>query len=484
MNYLGLDIGTTGAKALLVDENGKVLGKGYAGYPLISNGDKIEQRADDWTDASASAIRQAISSHNASDIAAISLSTQGASTVAVDADLKPIGNAITWMDTRAKSEASTLSKRLGDAYIYNNTGWRINPALDAAKIMHMKRSKAYKKAKMYLSTLEYANMFLTGNPAIDPSNSSIRQLYNINKNDYDDSILAAAGISREELPKVSPTGELVGRITQRAAETTSLAVNTPVYNGAHDQYCASIGGRAVRTGDMLLSAGTTWVIMGIYDKPLYSDTYIAPGIHPVPGLYGAIASLVGSGASLQWFKNQFLSEDFDTINAQAEQRLKNASDLFFYPYLSGAYYPAWNINARGAFTGISFDHDKFDFALAIMEAAAFGVRRALDDFASNGYKVRALKIMGGASNSPLWCSIIAAAANLPVEVSSESDACALGAAIIAAKSHGSFNTFSDAIAGMATSTLHKTPDAGFAESLNKKYHRYLSMWEGLSKYYQ
>ena len=140
MNYIGLDIGTTGAKALLVDEKGTVLGKGYEGYGLISEGCCVEQRAQDWAECGASAIRQAIRGRGALNVAAISLSTQGASTVAMDIDDRPIGNALTWMDTRATAEAAKLAQCLGDDYIYKNTGWRISPALDAAKIMYMKRS--------------------------------------------------------------------------------------------------------------------------------------------------------------------------------------------------------------------------------------------------------------------------------------------------------------------------------------------------------
>ncbi len=179
MLYIGLDIGTTGAKALLVDEKGTALDRGYAGYSLISDGARVEQRADDWTECGAKAIRQVLLNRDASQIAAVALSTQGASTVAVDAANRPIGNALTWMDTRAAQEAKELGAALGDEYIYRSTGWRLNPALDAAKIMYMKRSGSYGSARRFLSTLEYMNLFLTGNPVCDPTNSCMRQMYNM-----------------------------------------------------------------------------------------------------------------------------------------------------------------------------------------------------------------------------------------------------------------------------------------------------------------
>ena len=482
MSYIGLDVGTTGAKALWVDEKGAVLGKGYAGYRLISEGCRIEQCVDDWVECGAAAIRQAIGGRNPSGIAAISLSTQGASTVAVDASGRPLGNALTWMDTRATAEAEELTRVLGEAYIYHTTGWRINPALDAAKIMHMKRSRQSDVAS-FLSTLEYMNLFLTGNPVCDPSNSSIRQIYNVNAQAYDSGILDAAGIKHGELPTVRPTGELVGYMLPHAATATGLAAGTPVYNGAHDQYCASLGAGAVKKGDMLLSAGTTWVVMGIFDQPLFTPSYIAPGVHPVAGLYGAMASLVGSGASMQWFKNEFLPEDFDEINVQAALRA-DKPDLFFYPYLSGAYYPVWKLNARGAFTGLGLEHNKFDLARAIMEGAAFGVRRTLEDFASNGCRVETLKIMGGAAKSAFWCELIAAAANVNVEISSESDACALGAAMIAAAGVGAYPGLCEASRAMASGTRRESPDHTMVSVLDEKYRRYIQMWPGIEAYYR
>lgn len=484
MNYIGLDIGTTGAKALLVDEKGAVLGKGYAGYELISDGCCVEQRAEDWSACGACAVLQAVQGQDVASIAAISLSTQGASTVAMDANNRPLGNALTWMDTRAAAEAAELAQHLGDDYIYKNTGWRVSPALDAAKIMYMKRADAHRNAVRFLSTLEYMNLFLTGNPVCDPSNSSIRQLYHVGKHDYDDDILRAVGVTRNELPDVAPTGALVGFLSASAAAATGLKPGTPVYNGAHDQYCASIGMGAITKGDMLLSAGTTWVVMGIDDRPLFTDTYLAPGVHPVPGLYGAIGSLVGSGASLQWFKNKFFTEDFEEINRQAALRADKMCDLFFYPYLSGANYPVWNLDARGCFTGLSLKHDRFDFARAIMEGAAFGVRRTLDDFFENGCGIQTLKIMGGAAKSPLWCSLIAAAANVPIEISCETEACALGAAIIAATGAGEYQNFSDAVKAMAACSHRQEPDPALVAALDEKYLRYTRMWDGIARFYQ
>lgn len=484
MYVIGLDIGTTCTKALLADKKGNVLGVGSSGYKLISDGCRIEQRAEDWIEGAVLAVKEVLQTVDASQVMGISLSTQGASTVAVDAEGKFIGNALTWMDMRAQEEATEIERELGGDYIYRTSGWKVNPALDAAKLRYMKKESSYSHAKTYLSTLEVLNRFLTGNTVIDPTNAAIRQLYNVEDNCWDKKLLMSAHATSEELPEVLPTGAKVGTLTKEAALKMGLPEGIPVFNGAHDQYCASIGAGAVREGDMLLSAGTTWVLMGIGSKPLFTDSYIAPGKHPVEGLYGAIASLVCSGASLQWFKNEFVSEDFLKINEEAEERRDKCRNLFFYPYLAGANYPIWKQNAKGAFTGISLEHDRFDFARAIMEGVAFGVRRGVVDFQKNGYDIKQIVMMGGASKSPLWCQMIASITHIPILHLNQSDICALGAAMIAACGLGIYKNYSDAAKRMVHKESIYEPIVEEMNYYDEKFIEYDKMWTLMQKYYE
>jgi sugar (pentulose or hexulose) kinase len=484
MYFIGLDIGTTGAKAILTDRTGAVVGKGYCGYPLICDGPKVEQNPDDWTQCGSKAIRKALAGVDARLVKAVSLSAQGASTAAVRRDGTPLGNALTWMDSQARSEADELERSPGNDYIYRHTGWRVSPALDAAKIMRLKRKLPNDCSVMFLSTLEYLNLFLTGCAVCDPSSASSRQLFDIRSQKYDEKILAAAGIQPCELPAVLPAAEFVGQLTKNAALATGLRQGTPVFNGAHDQYCASIGTGAIQNGEMLLSTGTTWVVMGVSDHPVFSNTFIAPGVHPVGGLYGNITSLAGSGSSMQWFKEQFAGESFAAIDAEAAKRAEKARGLFYYPYPTGAYYPIWNASVRAAFTGIALEHDRYDFARSIMEGVAFSVRRTLEDFRLHACSIQQLRIVGGASKSSLWCGIIAAAAGLPLRVSSEPDACALGAAIVAAVGSGTYPSFQAAISQMSCPADMVSPDSEAIDAFNSKYAEYRRMRECLLSYYQ
>lgn len=484
MYIIGLDIGTTGTKALLVDStNGFVAGKGYCGYSLITQGDHVEQDATDWIRASRFAIQEAMRNNTDKPVSAISISSQGASMAIVDENGSPVGNAITWMDSRARAEAAELEQMLGNAYVYHMSGWRILPTLDAAKILHLRRARRENPGDQYLSTLEIVNQYLTGRAVIDPTNAAIRQLMDIRTGCWDPGMLRVLGITPDQLPDILPTGALVGGLTRSAAQELGLREGTPVYNGAHDQYCASIGAAAISAGDMLLSAGTTWVVLGLGKQLLYSDSYIAPSIHPVPGLFGAIASLVGTGVSLEWYKNKFLPDvSFGELDQQAQD--SEIGDLFYYPYPLGAGYPIWNANAQAAFIGSNLNHDRFGYARAIMEGAAFGVRRALDDFSQNDCSINSLKVLGGASRSPLWTRLICDITNTPVQLLQESDACALGAAVIAACGVGAHPDYATASRIMVHHAQTLVPSSMQVPYYSEKYNRYNRCWDSLSDYYR
>lgn len=481
---IGIDVGTTCTKVIVIDQNGKIVGQGSYGYSLISSGDQIEQRVEDWIQAVKIALITAIDNLDKTCIQGISCSTQGGSTVAVCQDGSFIGNAWTWMDRRSTKQAQEIQDAIGNEYVYRTTGSRISPALDAAKIKNMKSDPLYHDASMYLTTLEVINRWLTGKTYIDPSNAAMRQLMNIDNLDWDNPILTTCGISRDELPEIRPAGALVGTITQEVADSTGLPAGIPVYNGAHDQYCASIGAGAIHAGDMLLSAGTTWVLMGISDKPMYTDSFVVPGKHPIDGLYGAIASLVGSGASMEWFHKNLMSADFDIMNEVVPQRVNTTKDLFFYPYVNGAPYPIHNRNAKGVFAGITLENDQFDLARAVMEGVAFGLRLAIQDFRKNGTNIDSIIMMGGASKSPVWMQMIASITGIPIKRLSYSDACAVGAAMIAACGAGIFENYESAAETIVAVERIYEPIDDEKEYYDIKFEKFYSLLNCLTQFYK
>lgn len=434
MIVLGIDVGTTGTKTLALNDNGEILGRGYHEYGLITRpGGIVEQKASDWYDAVVISARQATEGLERDDIAAISLSTQGASMTAVDLAFNELCNVITWMDRRAVEEADYINGVIGSENVYRTTGYSIGSSIDAPKILWLRKNnpELTEKTHSYVSTIEYINYKLTGVNVIDPTNAAIRGMFDINKVGWSDIILAAMELDSKLLPETAVSGTCVGSLTETAASDLGLSRDVKVYLGAHDQYCAALGSGAVNAGDMLLSTGTTWVVLGISDRIIYSSSHISPGIHPVKGLYGELASLKNGGSALKWYKQLVYAESYADLDANAAERLHSSAGLLFAPYFNGAGFPTSDNTRFGSLQGLQLHHDKYDIARALMEGVAFEIRRTLDEFAANGLEVKNLKFMGGAANSRLWTEITGYITGCRMTRMTESEACALGAALIA-----------------------------------------------------
>jgi len=474
MLVIGLDVGTTGTKAVVVNERGQVLSGGYKEYGLVSVYGRVTQNANDWWDAAQFAINEAVSKiDNKDEIVAISLSTQGSSMVPVDEKGEPIYDVITWMDTRSKAEADELSATIGAEKIYRKCGWQVSPVLDAAKLIWLRKNEkdVFAKADCFISTLEFINMHLTGRKVIDPTNAAIRQLFNIETGDWDDELLSAAGVTRERLPEVLPVGALVGNLTEEAAKALNLSTNVKVYNGAHDQYCASLGSGAVEVGDMLLATGTTWVVLGITPDLLYTDSHISPGIHPA-GAYGAMASIVSAGSALNWYKKNIIGDSFKVIDEEAAKRRDEAKDLFVLPYVCGAGFPHGLPELRGSMFGLDVGHDKFHIARAAMEGVAFEAAGVLAEFAAQGMKIDKLMMTGGAARSRLWSEIVGYVTGCDIYRMDEPETCCVGAAMTAAVGVGMFRDYDECRAAMVKREKLELNDGSAREFYREKLERY------------
>lgn len=472
---IGLDVGTTGTKAVVCDENGTVFGKGYREYDLtFGNAGEVEQDAEDWHRATVFAIHRAIEEAKIPPqrVEAISLSTQGASMLAVDEAFRPLTNVMTWMDHRATEETEALCRTVGEERLYRASGWKPGPAYDSSKILWLRRHRpeVFGKAGSYVTTLEYMNRYLTGRNASDPTNAAIRILYDIEKREYDREILDAVGIFPAQLPEILPTGAFLGTLTKEAAEELGLSAEVRVFNGAHDQYCASLGAGAVARGDMMVATGTAWVVLGMTDRLIYSDSHVSPGIHPVPGLYGAMATLISAGSGLKWYRN-LIGEDYSALDAGAAERRDRAGDLFFAPYLAGAGFPHTG-EELSRLVGLKLSHDRYDIARALMEGVAFEVRTVLDEYEKLGCPVQTLYMTGRTAHSSLWRGLVRDITGCEILVSDEADTCCVGAAMIAMRGIGAYPDLASAAKGMSKITLCDKPQAENVAFYRKKYQRY------------
>lgn len=476
MRYvIGLDVGTTGTKAAVCDAEGCVLGKAYREYGLQFTADGgVEQRAEDWIDATRQTVREAVTASGIDPeaIAALALSTQGGSSWARGAQGDALTNVMTWMDGRAKAEAEDLRLLMGER-LYRLSGWQIGAGFDAAKLLWLRRERAeiFDRAVSFETTLETVNRYLTGRNVTDPTNAAIRILYDIEKQRYDPTLLDLLGLDEQRLPEVLPTGAVLGGLTEAAAAELGLSPRVTVCNGAHDQYCASLGAGAVRVGDVLVATGTAWVVLGVTDHPLRSESHVSPGVHPVSGLYGAMASLVSAGSVLKWFK-ELVGSDYAALDAGAATHRESAKELLFAPYLAGAGFPHSDPNEPARLIGLRLSHDRYDLARALMEGVAFEVRRTLEELDRLGCSANTLTMTGRTAHSAVWRGILRDVTGCRIDVTEEADTCCIGAAMLAAVGAGIYSDLPRAAEQMARKSLRDEPNAEGVAFYAEKYARY------------
>jgi len=433
--YIGIDVGTTSLKALALTEKGECVATAKSSYELFANGAEATQNANDWYEAAVGAIREiAEKVKDLGEICAISVSAQGGATVLLDGSGKTITPAYSWMDNRATRESEELKNTFGDELFYSRCGWRMQPNADAAKLLWMKKNitEIYESAASFPSTLGFINQRLTGNIVEDPTCAAIRRLYDINEKKMSGDLLDHLGLTEDKLPETLPTGTLVGNLTAEAAEQTGLSESVRVYNGAHDQYCASIGSGTVEAGQLLLATGTAWVLFGVTETPLFGKSRISPCIHPAGG-YGALSTVSGIGAAFEWL-SKLTNTPIPELSAGAEERKGKNDTLFFRPSATGTgLLIGQSVGAH--ITGLTIGHDKFDLALALMEGAAFETALNIEEYKKSGMSAPAsITMAGGATASRFWQSLIADLTGLDVYASTQTDSPALGAAILAAAS--------------------------------------------------
>lgn len=453
---LGTDIGTTGTKTMLFSEDGEILATAYKGYEIIkgSNG-FVEQDPEDWWRAVVQTVRECLARVGPSvkeDIRAIAFSTQGGSMVPVTADGTPLSLAASWMDTRASEQSRLFSENKGKDYFYLKTGWRLSGSLNLVQIKWLKDNKAdvFNKAFKFISTIEYINYKLTGVFACDLTNAGITQLLNISSGKWDGELAEMAGVDESRLGELIRSGEVIGHLSEDAARELGLNTEVRVVSGGHDQYCAALGSASVNEGDVLLSAGTAWVVLGISDKPVFdASSCFSPGRHVIEGRWGSLASVPTGGISFEWFRRNFAVkgedekentqfESFREIDSRAEKKGPGAGGVMFYPHFCGAFCPNWSFESKASILGLDLSHDRYHIARAVMEGVVYDVNWILETLIEKGLRIKELKVLGGAVKSELWTKIIADVTGMPVLLPHTADAACLGAAILAGIGGGLF----------------------------------------------
>ena len=474
---LGIDIGTTGTKTLLFSAEGQLLGRAYRAYPMATpQVGWSEQDAGDWWQAVVDTVREVTSDPEiAGNVAAISLSLQGGTLVAVDSQDQPLRPAMVWNDTRCSLQKQAFLRECGTAQsLYETTGWALIDGLPLLQIRWMRENEQslFAKTARFLTVPDYISLKMTGIAAVDLSDAGINQLIDIRKEDYDPALLGFAGITREQLPKLIRSGEVIGNLTEAAAKELGLTTGCVLVAGAHDQYAVALGAGATQAGDILIGSGTCWVVTAICDKPAF-DAGLSQSVAAIPGKWGSLLSLSSGGVCLDWLRKNMPEADADyaVLNDRIANVRAAEDGLFFYPF-SGRSREGVNFQ-KATFTGLDLSHDRFHMARAVMEGVVFQALWMLESFPTKPSK-EGLKLTGGASKSPVWSQLVADSSGLPVRIPEVADMACVGAAILAGVGCGIYSDAAEGYRHLAVQERVIYPDpekSAIYKPLQEQYRR-------------
>lgn len=468
---LGIDVGTTGTKTMLMDEHGKVLGLSSKGYPLYTPGIGLcEQNADDWWNAIIETVRAVCDTEDkARSVRGISLSTQGGTVVPVDKDFRPLANAIVWSDTRCSVEKRQFETIFGD-YVYRKSGWNLSSGLPLLQLFKMRNDAPdlFNKAYMFLTVPDFVAARLTGKPAVDISNAGINQFADITAGKYDSRLMDFIGISEDRLAPIGKSGSVVGKLTHEAASLLGLNDNVIASLGAHDQYAVALGVGICDAGDAVIGSGTAWVVTSLSDKPNFETRY-SQSHSASENSWGTILSITTGGVCLDWFRKQVAgsedeSIDYAEVNRMAMQNAQPGSGgLRFYPYFSGAGQPEPDNCSKATFLGLDLSHGRGQIMHAIMEGVSFQIIWALRRLEQHS-PIKRLVLTGGATKSSLWTQMLTDIADRPVYVPEVTDPACVGAAMMAGVGCGLFRDTKEAVQRLKQPETAHMPDKENAQS--------------------
>ncbi|BFH60820.1 gluconokinase [Paenibacillus azoreducens] len=489
---IGIDIGTTSTKAVIFEENGKVVAKGSEGYPLHTPTSSIaEQDPDQIFAAVLHSVKQAMekSGTNPEQIMFVAFSSAMHSVIPVAPDGKPLMNCITWADNRSAAWTEKLKQDMNGHEIYLRTGTPVHPMSPLTKLLWLRhdRPEIFSKAGKFISIKEYVFAKLFNQYIIDYSIASATGMFNLEKLDWDEEALRVAGIGADKLSTPVPTTHAVTGLNPAFAEEMGLLPSTPFIVGASDGVLSNLGVNAIEPGVVAATIGTSGAIRTVVDRPV-TDPKGRIFCYALTDKLWVIGGPVNNGGMLfQWVRDEFAASEvetakrlgidsYDLLTRIAEQVDPGAGGLLFHPYLTGERAPLWNPDARGSFFGLTMHHRKEHMIRAVLEGVIFNmytVLLAMEEIIGCPTKIHAT---GGFSRSPLWRQMMADIFDQEVIVPESYESSCLGAVVLGLYALGKTDSLG-IVSDMVGSTHQHTPIKENA----RIYHRLLPIFIKISR---
>jgi xylulokinase len=467
---VGLDVGTTGVKALALAPGGEILDRAEAEYPLsIPRPGWAEQDPEDWWRAS----EVALAALGVDEIAGIGLSGQMHGLVVLDADGRVVRPAILWNDGRTGAECEELEERVGGrARLVELTGNRALAGFTAPKLLWLRNHEpeTFGRIAHVLLPKDYVRLRLTGERAIDAADASGTLLLDVAARAWSDEVLAALELPRDWLPPVLESPAVSGE-----------ADGVPVAAGAGDQAAGALGVGVDRPGPLSIVLGTSGVVFAAL--PGYAaepEGRVHSFCHAVPGGWHAMGVMLSAAGSLRWLRDAVAPGlDYAALVAEADPWPPGAEGLLFAPYLAGERTPHADPDARGAFVGLSVRHDRGALVRAVLEGVAYGLRDSLELLRELGVEPETARVSGGGARSGLWLRIVASVLDLPLERTAAEEGAAFGAALLGGVAAGVYADVHEAVAATVRVAERIDPDPDWTRAYADGYRRYRALYPAL-----
>ncbi len=501
MKLAGLDIGTTGCKLTVFDENGKELGKSYRDYPVKRNvgGHEIDVAA--LMDGVFSVIEDMASQYP--DIAGIGVTSFGETFVMTDDAGNPLAPAMLYTDPRGKEECDVLVAKLGLENIAKITGVTAHEMYGLPKIMWRKKHnpEVYEGTKHIMQMEDYVVFSLTGNAQIDYSLATRSMAFDINSLTWSDEVLGAAGIEKKLFSNPVPTGTDAGAITEEVAAKTGLSKTTHIVSIAHDQVAACVGAGAFDGNIAVDGAGTVQCLTPVFDempdvnKMMPGKYVIVP--HVIPGKYVTYAFSYTGGALMQWCTsnlakkekelgeknsisvNEYLEKEYASSRKKLDLDPEGPSGMLTLPHFAGAATPYMDTGSKGAILGLTTDSKVSDIYRACMEGVTYEMYLNYKNVVKAGAKPEIMHATGGGAHSAVWMQMKADMLGIPITALSTVDAGTVGSAMLTGVAIGVFQDLEEATEKMVDKTTTYHPRAGYHKKYMEVFKHYEKMYDAV-----
>ena len=481
--FLGLDIGTSGVKAILVADDGDVVANATTPLQLVTpQPGWAEQDPESWWQASVASIRAVLAGRPTADVMSIGISGQMHSSVFLDAQGEVIRPALLWCDGRTTAECKEITKRVGGESKLRDLA--CNPALEGftlPKVLWLRNHEpdAFARLATVLLAKDFVRYRLTGALATEPSDASATLMYDTAHLRWSSEILGAVGLPTSLVPDVGGSAEILGTITSQASKLTGLKERTPVVGGGADNACGAAGVGAITPGEAVTSWGTSGTVLAPMMQPRVDPTLRAHTFcHVVPNMWYMMGVVLSAGGAFAWYRDQ-LARDLaggyhvnEQLSLEAESVAAGADGVTFLPYLQGERTPHRDASARGAFVGLSLAHSRAHLTRAVFEGVCFALRDSVSILEELELSPSHMLLTGGGAKSPFVRRLQSEVFGLPVCTVNREEGPAYGAALLAAVGVGAVPDLAAAADVSLQRTPLEVPDPAAHAAYDRPYARF------------